>query len=66
MTPTDIDNLAEQFHEARRKHIDASGRTDNASVWHETNIWIFRKLAEMQLRINELESDLENKGGHIQ
>lgn len=63
MKSTDVNDLAEYFQNDCHRHVDyvieRSLIPDKGLVQDATNVWLFRKLAEMQLKINELEGTID-------
>ncbi len=60
MKSTDVNDLAEYFQNDCHRHVDyvieRSLIPDKGLVQDATNVWLFRKLAELQLEINELKN----------
>ncbi len=57
----DIDDLAEHFQRSCHETVSYVMKhqktlPDNGSVQDATNVWLFRKLAELQIEINELKN----------
>lgn len=53
-----INDLVIQFKKDSYNSVYPNGwvAKDDSDVWYEANLWIFRKLAELQLEINELKN----------
>lgn len=54
-----INKIAEQFQEDCHKSIEFILAESEAKYQDATNVWTFRKLAEFELRLREIESTLK-------
>ena len=56
------EKLQLECHGFIEKIIEISGKYDSKSYQDATNVWLFSKLAELQLKNQELESKIRSSG----